>query len=196
MGQPIGRAVGNALEVEESIEVLRGGGPADTRALTVALGAEMLVLGGAASSVDEGARRIAAALDDGAALAKLRQIVTAQGGDPRVVDEPARLPRAPHEVAVTLAGRGFVVGVDAEAIGRAVVVLGGGRRKQEDTVDPAVGVLMEARIGDAIEPGRVVARVRCRDEESGLTAAHLVAEALSLGETPIAPPPLVHEVLR
>jgi thymidine phosphorylase len=99
-------------------------------------------------------------------------------------------------VVVTLAGRGFVVGVDGEAIGRAVVVLGGGRTKQEDPVDPAVGVLMEARIGDDIEPGQTVARVRCRDEQSGRAAARLVAEALSLGETPVAPPPLVHEVLR
>ncbi len=196
MGQPIGRAVGNAIEVEEAIDILRGGGPADARALTVALGAEMLILGGGAVSPDEGARRVAAALDDGRALERFREIIEAQGGDPRVVDEPARLGRAPVEV-VAVAGRtGQVTAVDAEAIGLAVVQLGGGRRRKEDAVDPLVGVFMEVRVGDEVAPDRPVARVRCRDAASGRTAADRVAGALSVGPGPAVVPPLVHEVMR
>jgi pyrimidine-nucleoside phosphorylase len=196
MGQPIGRAVGNAIEVEETIEILRGGGPADARALTVALGAEMLILGGGATSQDEGARRIAAALDDGRALDRFRLIIEAQGGDPRVVDEPERLGRAPVEVVATAGRPGQVTAVNAEAIGQAVVLLGGGRRRKEDTVDPLVGVLMEVRVGDDVEADHVVARVRCRDTESGRAAANMIAAALTVGPGPAIVPPLVHEVMR
>ncbi|HKA88119.1 MAG TPA: thymidine phosphorylase [Haliangiales bacterium] len=196
MNQPIGHAVGNAVEVEETIDILRGGGPADARALTVALGAEMLILGGGAVSPDEGARRIAAALDDGRALERFREIIEAQGGDPRVVDEPARLGRAPVEV-VAVAGRaGQVTGVNAEAIGLAVVELGGGRRRKEDAVDPLVGILMDVRVGDRVEADRPVARVRCRDAASGRAAAATAAAALTVGPGPTILPPLVHEVMR
>src|SRR5262249_20739250 len=142
MSQPIGRAVGNANEVQESIDVLRGGGPADTRALTIALGAEMLALAG----VEGGPPRIARALQGGAALEKMREIVRAQGGDARVCDDPAAvLPRAPHETAVRARRGGRVAAIDAAAVGTAVVVLGGGRRRKEDRVDPAVGVSVLAR---------------------------------------------------
>jgi pyrimidine-nucleoside phosphorylase len=196
MSQPIGRAVGNAIEVEEAIDILRGGGPPDARALTVALGAEMLILGGGATTQEDGARRIAAALDDGRALERFRRIVEAQGGDPRVVDEPARLGRAPVEVVALAGRRGRIVAIDAEAIGQAVVVLGGGRRRKEDAVDPLVGILMDARVGDEVDADQPVARVRCRDADAGRAAADLVARALAVGAGPAVVPPLVHEVIR
>src|SRR5262249_7172390 len=118
MSQPIGWAVGNASEVIESIQVLQGEGPDDTRAVTVALGAEMLVLGGVAATASDGARRIEAVLRDGSALEKFRQIVAAQGGDPRVCDDPAKvLPRtAPDEAPVVARRNGTVVAIDAEAV--------------------------------------------------------------------------------
>jgi pyrimidine-nucleoside phosphorylase len=190
MDQPIGRAVGNASEVAESIDILRGGGPADVRALTVALGAAMLGLAGVA----DGEKAIAAALDSGRALEKWREIVRAQGGDARVCDEPDHvLPRAPSETAVRARRGGRVVRIDAEAVGMAVVVLGGGRRRKDDAVDPAVGVLVERRLGDDVREGDVLAVVQHRGDAAAACAR--VAEAFTIGDEPVAPPPLVHEVI-
>jgi pyrimidine-nucleoside phosphorylase len=191
MSQPIGRAVGNANEVQESIDVLRGGGPADTRALTIALGAEMLRLGG----IDAGAARIERALDGGAALEKMREIVRAQGGDARVCDDPASvLPRAPHEAAVRARRGGHVAAIDAAAVGTAVVVLGGGRRRKEDRVDPAVGVTMLARLGDEVREGDALALVHHRGDPAEARA--LLEGAIAVGDAPAACPPLIHDILR
>jgi thymidine phosphorylase len=198
MDEPIGVAVGNANEVHESIEVLRGGGPADTRALTVALGAEMLVLGGVARDAGEGAERIARVLDDGSALERFRRIVAAQGGDPRVCDAPESvLARAPETREVRAARAGVITTVDAEAIGNAVVVLGGGRRKKEDAIDPAVGVSALARLGQRVEAGQAIALVHHRGGAAAEQAATLVANAYKVDEAaePRAPEPLVHEVV-
>ncbi len=198
MDEPIGVAVGNANEVAESIDVLRGGGPADTRALTVALGAEMLVLAGVAADSAAGAARIAGVLDDGSALEKFRAIVAAQGGDPRVCDEPEKvLPRAPETLEVRAPHTGVIVAVDAEDIGNAVVVLGGGRRKKEDSVDPAVGVSVRARLGERVQAGQPIALVHHRGGALAEHAARLVAGAYHVDPeaAPRAPAPLVHEVV-
>jgi pyrimidine-nucleoside phosphorylase len=195
MSQPIGRWVGNAVEVLESIEVLRGGGPADTRALTVALGAEMLVIGGAAADPTEGAAQIARVLDDGSALARFRRVVEAQGGDPRVCDDPAGvLPRVPGRREVLAPRAGNLASVDAQAVGTAVVVLGGGRRKTEDKVDPAVGIEVLVRIGDRIERGQPLARIHHRGDPAEAEAR--LAAAFVLDDRPHTAPPLVHEILR
>jgi pyrimidine-nucleoside phosphorylase len=199
MDEPIGRAVGNANEVAESIDVLKGGGPADTRALTVALGAEMLVLGGAAKDAADGARRIERALDDGSALAKFAAIVEAQGGDARVCDKPeAILPHAPHDLVVHAARDGVIVAVDAEDVGNAVVVLGGGRRRKEDQVDPAVGVSVRVRLGEQVHAGQPLAILHHRGGDSARAAAALVAGAYTIDEAaaPRPPAPLVLEVIR
>jgi pyrimidine-nucleoside phosphorylase len=199
MDEPIGREVGNASEVRESIEVLRGGGPADTRALTVALGGEMLWLGGVAGSPEAGAEQIARALDDGRALAKFAAIVAAQGGNPRVCDTPETLlPLAPHTSEVRAPRAGVLTAVDAEAVGNAVVVLGGGRRKKEDRVDPAVGVTVLARLGERVAAGQPIALVRHRGGAAADHAIGLVAEAYTVdeGAAPRAPAPLILEVIR
>jgi thymidine phosphorylase len=183
--------VGNANEVHESIDVLSGGGPADTRALTIALGAEMLRLAG----LDDGEARIAAVLDDGRALEKLREVVQAQGGDPRVCDDPgAVLPRAPEERVVTATRAGRVAAIDAEAIGSAVVVLGGGRRRKEDPVDPGVGVTVLARLGDEVRAGQPLALVHHRGDAAA--AAALIAGAYRIEDQAPPPPALVLEVMR
>jgi thymidine phosphorylase len=191
MNQPIGRAVGNASEVAESIEVLRGGGPDDTRALTVALGAEMLALAG----VRDGASRIGEALDGGAALEKFREIVRAQGGDPRVCDDPdAVLPRAPSQAAVRARRSGTVAAIDAEAVGTAVVLLGGGRRRKEDRVDPAVGVTVVARLGDEVREGDPLALLHHRGDPAA--AAAMLAGAYGIADEAPPPRPLVHAIVR
>jgi pyrimidine-nucleoside phosphorylase len=153
MEAPIGRTIGNALEIRESIEVLRGGGPADTRELTYVLGGEMLVLGGVAATAEDGAARIRRALEDGSALEVFRKVVAAQGGDPRVCDSPGSvLPRAPHRDELALPP-GRVVAIDSEALGIAGVLLGAGRAMKEDAIDPAAGLVIDAYLGELIEPG-------------------------------------------
>jgi pyrimidine-nucleoside phosphorylase len=153
MDAPIGRTIGNALEIRESIEVLRGGGPRDTRELTHVLGGEMLVLGGAARDVADGRARIERALTDGSALDVFRKLVAAQGGDPRVCDSPGSvLPRARHRDELALpAGR--IVAIDSEALGIAALLLGAGRRTVDDVIDPAAGLVVDAYPGEQIEPG-------------------------------------------
>jgi pyrimidine-nucleoside phosphorylase len=182
--------------VVESIQVLHGVGPADTRALVVALGAEMLVLGGAAAEAAEGARRIAAVLDDGRALEKMRQIVAAQGGNPEVCDDPTGvLPAAaPDAASVTASKRGFVAAVDAEAIGRAVVLLGGGRLRKDDHIDPSVGIEIETRLGEEVRPGQVLAVLRGRGDLGAALAT--ASAAYTIADAPPAPRPLILEVLR
>ena len=149
MDAPIGRTIGNALEIRESIEVLRGGGPADTRELTIALGGEMLALAGIA----DGAAKIARALGDGSALEVFRKVVAAQGGDVRVCDAPGKvLPQAKHRTELVLRP-GRVVAIDSEALGIAALVLGAGRRTKEDVIDPSAGLVVDAYLGERIEPG-------------------------------------------
>ncbi|MBA3819513.1 MAG: thymidine phosphorylase [Deltaproteobacteria bacterium] len=153
MDAPIGRTIGNALEIRESIEVLRGGGPADTRELTHVLGAEMLVLGGVAKDAADGRARIEKALADGSALEVFRKVVAAQGGDPKVCDSPGSvLPKPAHRDELTLSP-GRVVAIDSEALGIAALILGAGRRTKEDKIDPSAGLVVDAYLGEVIEPG-------------------------------------------
>ncbi|HET8539336.1 MAG TPA: thymidine phosphorylase [Anaeromyxobacter sp.] len=193
MDQPLGRTVGNALEVVETIELLRGGGPPDLREVTVELTAEMLVLGGAAGDRDAARARVAAAIADGRGLAKLEEIVTAQGGDAAAIRDPDRLPRAPRTFDVPAPAAGHVVGIDAEAVGLAAVALGAGRARVEDRVDPAVGIVVHRKIGDRVERGEPLCTVHegDRSEPRDRVAARL-ATAWRVGPAP-RPAPLVLE---
>jgi pyrimidine-nucleoside phosphorylase len=202
MDAPIGTHVGNALEVAESIEVLRGGGPADTRELTVVLGAEMLALAGVVPDAAAGAARIAAALDDGSALEVFRRIVAAQGGDPRVCDDPdGVLPRADAQLAIRAPRAGVVARVAAEDVGVAGVWLGAGRRAKEDAVDPAAGIVLAAQVGEAVGDGQLLATLhhaRGLDGARLEAARRLVAEAFVVdpAAAPSTPPSRILEVLR
>jgi pyrimidine-nucleoside phosphorylase len=152
MDAPIGRTIGNALEIRESIEILRGGGPSDTRELVHVLGAEMLVLAGVVRDPDEGRARIERVLGDGSALEKFRQIVTAQGGDPKVCDSPGSvLPKAKTRDELALRP-GRITAIDSEALGIAALVLGAGRRTKDDVIDPSAGLVVDAYLGEVIEP--------------------------------------------
>jgi pyrimidine-nucleoside phosphorylase len=153
MEAPIGRTIGNALEIRESIEVLRGGGPVDTRELTAVLGAEMLVLAGVAKDPADGRARIEQVLGDGRALEVFRKVVVAQGGDPRVCDSPGTvLARPRHRDELTLPP-GKIVAIDSEALGIAALILGAGRRTKEDAIDPSAGLVVDAYLGEVIAPG-------------------------------------------
>src|SRR2546429_667335 len=148
MDAPLGFAVGNAVEVAESIEVLRGRGPDDVRELTLQLGIEMLLLGEAAPDAPTARRRLEAALADGSALRRFAQIVAAQGGDARVVEDPRRLPRPSAVREVRVERGGVLAALDAEQVGLAAGELGAGRTRKEDRVDPAAGGLLRKRRGD------------------------------------------------
>jgi pyrimidine-nucleoside phosphorylase/thymidine phosphorylase len=194
MSQPLGRAVGNALEVAEAVELLRGGGPPDLREVTVELTAEMLVLGGAASDRAEARARVAGAIADGRGLAKLEEIVRAQGGDPRALHDPERLPRAPRTYEVGAEAAGIIQAVDAEALGLAAVALGAGRARVEDRVDPAVGLLVHRRIGDRVEPGEPLCTVHEGDRsEPRPRIAARIGEAFRIAPGAVAAPGLVLE---
>ena len=159
MEQPLGRAVGNSLEVAEAIATLRGDGPADLLALVRVAGAEMLLLGRKARDRGSALRRIDRAIADRSGLAKFRELVAAQGGDVRMVDEPARLPRAPHVEILRAPRTAYVRAIAADAVGRASVRLGAGRERKEDQIDHRTGIVLQAKVGDRVERGAPFADV-------------------------------------
>jgi pyrimidine-nucleoside phosphorylase len=195
MDHPLGRAVGNALEVWEAIMTLDNGGPEDVTELSVHLAARMVRLGGAAATLAEAEARVRDALTSGRGLNKLREIIAHQGGDPRVIDEPQRLPNAPHCEKFRASRSGFVTDIDAEKIGRAAVLLGAGRNRVEDTVDPAAGVLLLAVVGEKVKSGELLAELYHSDPARVPTALALIEEAYTVGDEPPASAPLVLETI-
>jgi pyrimidine-nucleoside phosphorylase len=195
MEQPLGRKVGNALEVEESIEILNGEGPADLRELCLELSAWMLVLGGKVESVAEGRKLAMEMIASGRARDTFREVVRLQGGDVRVVDDPNRLPRARHTARVDAPRAGYVTAIHGEQIGVASMTLGGGREKKEDSVDPGVGLVLEKKIGDAVKSGENLCTVHYNLDSRLVHAMRLLSESFEIGEQ--APPavPLVRKVI-
>jgi pyrimidine-nucleoside phosphorylase len=191
MDRPLGRACGNALEVEESILALRGEGPPDLMSVTYALGAEMLVLAGVVPDHDAARRRMEQAIGTGRAAEHFQKIIEAQGGNPAVVDDPALLPQA-AEVELFLAPRrGFISRVEPRAVGRGITTLGGGRTTMEDRLDLSVGFMITARPGDWVEQGEPLASVFARDRagiESGRAA---LRTAITIADEADPPLPLV-----
>jgi pyrimidine-nucleoside phosphorylase len=192
MSQPLGDAVGNALDVAEAVTVLRGEQHGRLRELTVAFAACALVECGMATA-GEAPVRAEAAIEDGSALSLFGRMVQAQGGDPRVTEDPwAVLPRAPVVVPLVADRTGTVTSVDAEAIGGASGALGAGRARKGDPVDPAVGIVMRPKVGDRIEAGAPIGEVHARTDEDAAEAARRTLAALTLGDGPVDAPPLVH----
>jgi pyrimidine-nucleoside phosphorylase len=195
MDQPLGDAVGNALEVIEAVEMLRGRAPADYTEVTLALTAEMLVLGGKAATPDAARALLQQAITSGAAERKLCDIVAAQGGDPAAIRDLSKLPRARHTVAVPAARSGFVTHIDSEAVGLAAMALGAGRAKTTDVIDPAVGFMLHKKVGDAVQAGEALLTIHFNDAAKLAEVTERVTKAWHLG--PTAPPkrPLVLERL-
>ena len=196
MEEPLGRTVGNALEVAESIACLRGAGPADVMEVTFALGEQMLLLAGVAATQAEARGRLEAGLASGAALEKFRELVAAQGGDGRVVDEPARLPQAKFKEAVVAARAGFVGNVDAMGVALAALRLGAGRAKASDAVDHAVGVSGLVKVGERVEAGAPLGVIHANDAAARAEAAALVAGAIGVADSPVAAAKLVEAIVR
>jgi pyrimidine-nucleoside phosphorylase len=191
MDRPLGRACGNALEVEEAIHTLRGEGPPDVLGVTYALGAEMLVLGGAASSLDAARRSMEVAISSGKAARKFEEIIAAQGGNPGVVDDPSVLPQAGACELFLAPRQGVVARVEPRAIGRGVTALGGGRTRLDDTIDPSVGFVITAKPGDVVQQAEPLATIFARDRagiESGLAA---LRQAIIISDEAELPLPLI-----
>ena len=197
MDRPLGRACGNALELEEAILSLTGEGPGDLMEVTLALGAEMLLLAGAASDARDARARLQAAIADGRAARQFERIIEAQGGNPAVVNDPALLPQAAECEIHMAPRRGVVAAVAPRPIGYGITRLGGGRTKVTDTVDPTVGFVITARPGDRVEAGEPLATVFARDA-SGVAAGHAcLGEAIVIAESAEPPLPLIsHRVSR
>jgi pyrimidine-nucleoside phosphorylase len=195
MDQPLGRTVGNALEVAESIACLRGEGPADTMEVTYALGEQMLLLAKAAMTKDEARKKLEDVIRSGAALKKFGELIAAQGGDAGVVDDLNRLPRAKFAEPFVAVRDGFVTDVDAMSVALAALRLGAGRAKAEDKIDPAVGVSGLAKIGEHIGRGAPLAVIHANDERALEEAKTLLAKAILLGDAPPEPVPLIDELI-
>ena len=198
MDQPLGRAVGHTTEVIESIECLKGRGPADLMELTYALTGHMLLLGGAAGDAAEARRKMEAAIASGAALGKFREMCAAQGGDPRVVEDYKILPTAREflEIRAPAEARGYVSEVDALKCGHAIMALGGGRAAMSDKVDHAVGFDALIKIGEPVAPGTRLCVLHLNHAAKGARAEALIREAIKFSPAPPVPETLIQDLIQ
>ena len=196
MDQPLGNMVGNALEVVEVIDVLRGGGPDDLRELCLELAGWMLRLGGVSNTVAEGKRASEELIAAGKALAKLQQMIELQGGDSRVLDDPQRLPQSKYKMHVASPESGYVTSMQCEQIGAACVILGGGREKKEDSVDSAVGTVLHKKVGDEVVAGEPLATIHYNSQIRAEQAKRLLESSYQItGAPPSSKRPLIHKVI-
>jgi len=195
MDQPLGRAIGNAVEVEETIECLKGRGPADVMELTYALGVQMLLLAGVTKDAAEAQARLERSVSSGAALRKFEEIIIAQGGDARVLEDPKRLPQARLRLPVPARSSGFVRDVEAMQIALAALQLGAGRARAEEGVDAAVGITGLVKSGERVEKGQPLAWVLANQEDRGARAVDMVVNAIEVGSDAPKPFGLIAEII-
>ncbi|WP_461225942.1 pyrimidine-nucleoside phosphorylase [Lacticaseibacillus suihuaensis] len=195
MSQPLGVTIGNSLEVAEAIAILKNRGPKDVRDLTVALAAHMLVLGHRAESLEVATGMCEDALKDGRALRAFKQLIEAQGGDVGVVADPRRLPQAKFKIPVTAPTAGVVTAIDANALGTAVMQLGGGRQTLDSKLDLAVGLVLHKKVGTPVSVGDTLATIHANQEDVAQVAA-AVAAAYTIGDQAPAKQPLIQQVIR
>lgn len=196
MDQPLGFAIGNALEVAEAIETLRGQGPQDLTELCLALGSHMVVLGGAASSIEEAKGKLREQLHNGEALAKFKSFVEAQGGDGSMIDDPGKLPGAPIRIEVAVESSGYVAAIEAEQLGLAAMLLGAGRASKEDGIDYAVGLVLRKKVGDPVAEGESIATMHVRADKGETDAvADRIRGAYRIEQGQPKPKPLLLAVV-
>jgi pyrimidine-nucleoside phosphorylase len=196
MNQPLGNAVGNALEVKEAINTLKGQGPADFQEHCITVGSHMLVIGEKAKNLKEGRTMVVTALNEGRGLLKLRELVENQGGDPSYIDHPEKFKLAPVIVEIISPKAGFLKEINAQEIGEASVEMGAGRIKKEDLIDHSVGMIVHHKVGDNVKKGEVLFTLHAKDEPSMLRAKERVLTACKFSSKPVEPLPLFYEVVR
>lgn len=195
MNQPLGYAVGNALEIMEVSQTLQNAGPADLTRLSLELAARMIFLGKVTKSLDEAREMAQAKLLDGSGYRKFKDVITAQGGNPQVLDRFELLPNATGAQEITTARGGYISGIDAELIGQASSMIGAGRGAKEDTIDPAVGVILEVKVGQKIEAGSILCRLYHTSSDHLEEAAELVEDAFRISQHPVDERDLILEVV-
>jgi pyrimidine-nucleoside phosphorylase/thymidine phosphorylase len=195
MDQPLGRAVGNAVEVTESVACLRGEGPADLTHVSVELAAEMLVMAGRAATLDEARATCQRTIADGSALERFRRVVAAQGGEPHALDDPARLPTASTRVDIPAPRSGVVQSLAARPVGLATMLLGAGRARVDSVIDPAVGVILHKRVGDDVTKGEPLCTVLVNAPAARDAAIAMIRDAYTIGDDAGTLLPLILERL-
>lgn len=195
MGQPLGKAVGNSLEVIEAIETLKGRGPSDITELALKLSGIMVYLGGMADSPEEGMEKTTAALEDGSGLRKLRQFIEAQGGNADVVDDYSLFPQHSVELVLRAEASGYVSAIEARKIGLASQHTGAGRATKEDVVDLSAGICLHKKVGDAVAEGDVLATFYGNDSLKVEAAVRMAKEAFQLSGEPVQPPQLIKKII-
>jgi pyrimidine-nucleoside phosphorylase len=195
MNQPLGCAVGNALELKEAIETLHGGGPGDFREHCLETAAQMLVLGGVVAEVQAGRELASQALDDGSGLERLRVMMAAQGGDVSYIDQPEKLPRAAQIIPLKATQSGYLSQVHARLIGEASVLLGGGRERKGDVIDHAVGILVHCNVGDRVEAGQTLFTIHANNTGNLEEVRSMLISALAWSSDPVEPLPLFNGIV-
>ena len=194
MDRPLGRALGNALEIEETILALEGKGPADLMEVTLALADEMLVLGGLAKSRTEARQQLDRALASGAGLEMFGKLIEAQGGNPRIIEDPSLLPQAGAVEVYRAPASGTITSVEPRLIGRAITELGGGRRTLQDVIDPSVGFVITVKPGDKVTTGEPIASIFAKDKAGIETGWSALGRAITIGEDAVLSPLISHRV--
>ena len=195
MDQPLGMTVGNALEVYEAIQTVKGELKGELLELCLVLGSCILTASGLCGDMDEARAKLLNTIEDGSAANKLKQFIAAQGGDPTVVDDPDLLEIAPYDMNIRCDEAGYITSIDALGVGMASLKIGGGRVTKESNVDHGVGVVLHKKVGDYVEAGEAIATVYARTIEESLMGADLVNDCIELSETPVAAKPFIRAIV-
>ena len=194
MSQPLGYAIGNALEVQEAIDTLKGNGPEDLNELCYTLGAQMVVLGGKAKTIEEARKMLEEVVANGAALDVLKKFIAAQGGDASVVDDPSRLPQAKYVSEVVAKEAGYIAKIEADDIGTAAMLLGAGRATKESEIDLAVGLVLRKKVGEYVEAGESIVTVHANTENIDNVVEKIYAH-IHLSKEPVEAPKLIEAII-
>jgi pyrimidine-nucleoside phosphorylase len=195
MNQPLGRAVGNALELVEAIDTLRGAGPDDLLEHSLVICQQMVLMSGRASDDAEARGMLEASLKKGLAWSKFREWIAAQGGELESVDDPARLPRASLVDTLVSPRSACVASIDARNVGLTAAMLGGGRRKKGEAIDHAVGVVLQVKVGDEVAQGDPLCTIHANSTERLTEACRRLTRAFEFSDDPVPPLPLVHQII-